>query len=223
MSVQIEESRKKELEDEFQQAYFEQIKSTLKREIENWMTIFPEGKNIFNAFNTTPFDDVKVVVLGQDPYHWYWEAHGLSFSVQKWVRVPPSLRNIYKELNDDLGVTIPNSGDLTWWARQWVFLLNASLTVRRDQANSHKDIWWQIFTNAVIKLLSDKKENLVFILRGSFAQQKEMLIDKSRHLVIKSPHPSPFSADRWFFGSKPFSKANNFLERTGQEVINWEL
>jgi uracil-DNA glycosylase len=164
-----------------------------------------------------------VVILGQDPYHWTGEAHGLCFSVQDGIRIPPSLQNIYKELQDDLGTTIPKTWNLIPRTKQGVFLLNASLTVRKDQANSHKDIWRQTFTDAVIKKLSDEKKHLVFILRGAFAQQKGILIDKSKHLVIKSPHPSPFSADRGFFGSKPFSKTNAYLREHWIPEINWQI
>jgi uracil-DNA glycosylase len=164
-----------------------------------------------------------VVILWQDPYHGTGEAHGLCFSVQDGIRIPPSLQNIYKELKDDVGTTIPKTWNLTPRTKQGVFLLNASLTVRKDQANSHKDIWRQTFTDAVIKKLSEEKENLVFILRGAFAQQKESLIDSSQHLIIKSPHPSPFSADRGFFGSKPFSKTNMRLWDHGIHGIDWQI
>ena len=223
MTVQIEESRKTVLADEFQKPYFQQIKAFLQKEKAEGKIIFPEWKNIFNAFNSTPFDQVKVVILGQDPYHGTGEAHGLCFSVQDGIRIPPSLQNIYKELQADLGIPIPTTWNLTPRTKQGVFLLNASLTVRKDQANSHKDIWRQTFTDAVIKKLSDERDSLVFILRGAFAQQKEMLIDKSRHLIIKSPHPSPFSADRGFFGSKPFSKTNVWLWEHGIEEVNRQV
>ncbi|GHW02763.1 uracil-DNA glycosylase [candidate division SR1 bacterium] len=218
-SIQIEESRKAILADEFCKQYFEDIKTFLKKEKSDGQTVFPAGKDMFNAFNKTPFAQVKVVILGQDPYHGYGEAHGLCFSVQNGVRIPPSLQNIYKELNADLGIEIPKTGNLSSRAEQGVFLLNATLTVRQDQPNSHKGIGWQIFTDAVIRNLSDKKDHLVFILRGAFAQQKESLIDSSKHLIIKSPHPSPFSAHSGFFGSKPFSRANQWLEEQGEEGI----
>ena len=221
--IQIEVSRKCILADEFQKPYFNEIKSFLKKEKTEWKIIFPEGKNIFNAFNSTPFDQVKVVILGQDPYHWTGEAHGLCFSVQDGIRIPPSLQNIYKELQDDVGTTILKTWNLTPRTQQGVFLLNASLTVRKDQANSHKDIWRHTFTDAVIKKLSDEKDNLVFILRGAFAGQKDVLIDKSKHLIIKSPHPSPFSADRGFFGSKPFSKTNVWLWEHWVDEIDWQI
>lgn len=221
--VQIEESRKNILKEEFQKPYFSQIKEFLKKEKSNGKIIFPEGKNIFNAFNSTSFDQVKVVILGQDPYHGTGEAHGLCFSVQDGIRIPPSLRNIYKELQDDVGTTIPSTGNLTPRTKQGVFLLNATLTVEKDQANSHKDIGWQTFTDAVIRNLSKEKDNLVFILRGAFAQQKAEFIDQSKHLIIKSPHPSPFSADRGFFGSKPFSKTNKYLKEHWIVEINWQI
>lgn len=211
INPQIEESRKKQLRDEFQKPYFNQIKDFLVKEKSEWKTIYPQWNLIFNAFNKTPFNKVKVVILWQDPYHWEWEAHWLCFSVQDWIKIPPSLRNIYKEMESDLWITPHYSWNLTKRTQQWVFLLNTTLTVRKDSPNSHKDIWRQIFTNEVIKILSEKKENLVFILRGSFAQQKKNLIDTNKHMVICSAHPSPFSADRWFFGSKPFSKTNNYL------------
>ncbi|MDD2537639.1 MAG: uracil-DNA glycosylase [Candidatus Absconditabacteria bacterium] len=223
INVQIEESREQALTEEFQKPYFSQIKQFLQQEKAEGKTIFPAGTNIFNAFNTTPFDQVKVVILGQDPYHGTGEAHGLSFSVLEGIRIPPSLKNIYKELHDDLGLAIPTTGNLTPRAKQGVFLLNASLTVRKDNPNSHKDIGRHIFTDAVIKKLSEKKDHLVFILRGAFAQQKTDLIDKSKHMIIRSPHPSPFSADRGFFGSKPFSKTNDYLKQHGISGIDWRI
>jgi uracil-DNA glycosylase len=195
----------------------------LQKEKAEWKIIYPAWNQIFNAFNKTPFDKVKVVIIWQDPYHWEWEAHWLCFSVQDWITIPPSLRNIYKEMKSDLWLTPPLSGNLTKWTQEWVFLLNASLTVRKDTPNSHKDIWRQIFTDAVIKVLSEKKEHLVFILWWAFAQQKKNLIDENKHYIICSAHPSPFSADRWFFGSKPFSKTNKYLEENGISLINWSL
>ena len=220
---QIEDSWKKILRDEFQKPYFSEIKKFLQKEKAEWKIIYPAGNMIFNAFDKTPFDKVKVVIIWQDPYHGQWEAHWLCFSVQDGVTIPPSLRNIYKEMNSDLWLTPPKSGNLTKWTQEWIFLLNATLTVRKDSPNSHKDIGWQTFTDAVIKTLSDKKEHLVFILWWAFAQQKKSLIDESKHLVICSAHPSPFSADRWFFGSKPFSKTNKYLEENGITPINWNL
>ena len=223
MTVDIEESRKNILNDEFSKPYFPKIKEFLQWEINAWYTIYPKGKDIFNAFNLTPFDQVKVVILWQDPYHGEGEAHGLSFSVPAWIRIPPSLRNIFKELKSDLNIDPPESGNLEKWAKQWVLLLNAGLTVRKDTPNSHKDAWWHIFTDAVIKKLSDEKEGLVFILWWAFAQQKEALIDKDKHFIIKSAHPSPFSADRGFFWSRPFSTCNEMLESIWREPIDWDL
>ena len=223
INPQIESNWKEILRDEFQKPYFSEIKNFLQKEKAEWKTIYPAWNQIFNAFDKTPFDKVKVVIIWQDPYHGQWEAHWLCFSVQDWVTIPPSLRNIYKEMYSDLWLTPPKSGNLTKWTQQWVFLLNATLTVRKDTPNSHKDIGWQTFTDAVIKILSEKKEHLVFILRGAFAQQKKSLIDASKHLIICSAHPSPFSADRGFFGSKPFSKTNKYLEENGINPINWDL
>lgn len=219
----IESSRKKELWDEFQKPYFLGIKNFLEREKSEWKIIYPLWSQIFNAFDKTPFNKVKVVIIWQDPYHWEWEAHWLCFSVQDWIKIPPSLRNIYKEMNSDLWLNPPKSGNLTKWAQEWVFLLNATLTVKKDTPNSHKDIGWQIFTDAVIKILSEKKDHLVFILWGAFAQQKRSLIDENKHLIISSSHPSPFSADRGFFGSKPFSKTNKYLEENWIRPINRDL
>ena len=220
---QIESSWKNILREEFQKTYFNEIKNFLKKEKAEWKIIYPAGNMIFNAFDKTPFDKVKVVIIWQDPYHWEWEAHWLCFSVQDGVTIPPSLRNIYKEMYSDLWLIPPKSGNLTKWTQEGVFLLNATLTVRKDTPNSHKDIGWQTFTDAVIRILSDKKEHLVFILRWAFAQQKKNLIDESKHYVICSAHPSPFSADRWFFGSKPFSKTNKYLEENWIVPINWDL
>ncbi len=184
---------------------------------------FPKYDDIFNALKLTPYKDVKVVILGQDPYHGVGEAHGLSFSVQKGVKLPPSLQNIYKELYDDLGIKIDNTGDLTPWAKEGVLLLNSVLTVEKDKPASHKDIGWEILTDYIIKLLNLKKEPVVFILWGSFARSKKVFITNPKHLVIESTHPSPFSARNGFFGSKPFSKTNNFLKKNGIKEINFKL
>ncbi len=219
-SVKIEESWKKVLKDEFEQPYFQGIASFLKKAKADGKTIYPPGSLIFNAFNTTPFEDVKVVILGQDPYHRPGEAMGLSFSVPKGVRTPPSLKNIYKELNDDLGVPIPNHGDLTNWAEQGVFLLNAMLTVERSKAGSHQKIGWQNFTDAVIRKLSEEREGLVFMLWGNFAKRKKELIDENRHLVLEAAHPSPLAGGA-YFGSRHFSQANAYLEEHGKEGIDW--
>ncbi len=222
-TVQIHDSRKSVLADEFAKPYFAQIKEFLVKEKEQWHIIYPKWSDIFNAFNLTLFDKVRVVILGQDPYHGEWEAHGLCFSVQDWVRQPPSLKNIFKELQDDVWITPPVSWNLTKRAEQWVFLLNASLTVRKDQPNSHKDIGRHDFTDAVIKAISDKKEWMIFLLRWAFAQKKKELIDTSRHIVLEAPHPSPFSVHKWFFGCKHFSKVNEILKSKWQQEINRDL
>lgn len=222
-TIIIENSRKQVLKEEFEKPYFSAIKETLKKEISSGYTIYPQGKQIFNAFNLTPFDEVKVVILGQDPYHWEGEAHGLSFSVPEGIRIPPSLRNIFKELKTDLDINPPLNWNLEKRAKQGVLLLNTSLTVRKDSPNSHKDIGWQLFTDAIIKNLSDKKEGIIFILRGAFAQQKASFIDTDKHFILKSAHPSPFSADRGFFWSKPFSKCNEILECIGKTPIKRDL
>ncbi|MFN0275115.1 MAG: uracil-DNA glycosylase [Chitinophagales bacterium] len=223
-SVQIEESWKEILKEEFSKAYFQTIKYFLKSEKEKGKIIYPPGGLIFNAYNLTPFEKVKVVILGQDPYHGAGQAHGLCFSVQHGIKPPPSLVNIYKELKTDIiGFEIPTHGFLESWAKQGVFLLNAMLSVEKDKPASHKEIGWQHFTDATIQVLSDKREKLVFILWGSFAQQKAFLIDSSKHLILKAPHPSPFSADRGFFGCKHFSKTNIYLRKNHIEEINWNL
>jgi uracil-DNA glycosylase len=185
--------------------------------------VFPKNKDIFNCFLLTPFSKIKVVILGQDPYHGENQAHGLSFSVNKGVSLPPSLINIFKELNDDLGFSISSNGDLSKWAKQGVLLLNSVLSVRKGEANSHSNYGWEIFTNEVIKVINDKKENIIFILWGAYAQKKAKFIDNKKHFVIKSPHPSPLSSYRGFFGSKPFSKTNSFLMSKNINIIDWEL
>ncbi len=186
-------------------------------------TIYPLKENIFNALKLTPYENVKVVIVGQDPYHGEGEAHGLSFSVQKGIKLPPSLQNIYKEIYDDLGIEEPNCGDLTKWAEEGVLLLNSSLTVVKDQPNSHQKLGWNRLTDYIIKLLNEKEEPVVFILWGNFAKSKAVFITNPKHLVLTSPHPSPFSARYGFFGSHPFSKTNQFLEKNGLEPINWQL
>lgn len=223
MEVAIEQSWKKELQEEFQKPYFETLAEHLKTEKQAGKTIYPAGKNIFNAFNTTPFDQVKVLLLGQDPYHGPGQAHGLCFSVQKGVPPPPSLVNIYKELHADLGIPIPKSGDLTHWAQQGVFMLNASLTVRAGEPMSHAKIGWATFTDAVIRKVSEHKQHVVFILWGRFAQEKASLIDASKHFIIKSAHPSPLSAHNGFFGSRPFSKTNEYLVAHGIDPVDWKI
>lgn len=186
-------------------------------------TIYPERDNLFNALKLTPFKDVKVVIMGQDPYHGEGEAHGLSFSVQEGIKLPPSLKNIYKEIYDDLGIVEPNCGDLSKWAKRGVLLLNSSLTVVKDSPNSHKDLGWYRFTDYVIKVLNTKEEPVVFILWGNFAKTKKVFITNPKHLVITSAHPSPFSARNGFFGSKPFSKTNDFLIKNNISPIEWDL
>ena len=218
----IEENWKKVLFDEFQKPYFEALKAFLVEEKKSQI-IYPKSSNIFAAFDNTPFDNVKVVILGQDPYHGENQAHGLSFSVQDGVPHPPSLQNIFKELRDDMGCAIPKSGNLSAWAKQGVFLLNTVLTVRASEANSHRNQGWENFTDAVIKLLSAHKEHLVFILWGAPAGAKASLIDEQKHLILKAPHPSPLSSYRGFFGSKPFSKSNEFLTCKGIKPISWSL
>lgn len=186
-------------------------------------TIFPPKDYVFNALKLTPYNNVKVVIVGQDPYHGVGEAHGLSFSVQKGIKIPPSLQNIYKELNDDLKIPPKDNGDLTNWAKEGVLLLNAVLTVEKDKAASHRNLGWELFTDYIIKLVNAKDTPVVFILWGNFAKEKKKLITNSKHLVLTSPHPSPFSAYSGFFGSRPFSKTNEFLVKTGQKPIDWSL
>ena len=218
----IENSWKQELSEEFQQEYFFNLKNFLVEEKKKYL-IFPPGSEIFAAFNYTPFQNVKAVILGQDPYHGQGQANGLCFSVRSGIPKPPSLQNIFKELNSDLGFSIPSSGNLERWARQGVLLLNATLTVRCGNAGSHQNKGWENFTDAVIRTLSGKKNNLVFILWGNYAQAKQSLIDPFRHLIITSAHPSPFSVDRGFFGSKPFSRANAYLRENNIPEIDWNL
>ena len=221
-TFQISDSWKKYLSSEFELSYFKQLATFVKLEQNNG-TIYPADNNIFNAFNYTAFDNIKVIVLGQDPYHGEGQAHGLAFSVQDGVPFPPSLRNIFQEYSSDLGYPIPSSGNLTKWAQEGVFLLNTLLTVRANEAHSHKDKGWERFTDAVIKLISERKEHLVFILWGKPAQQKAKLIDESKHFVLKAPHPSPLSSYRGFFGSRPFSKTNEYLKKQGIIEIDWKL
>lgn len=223
MDVKIEPSWKEILKDEFSQPYFEQIALHLKTERLQQKTIYPPGSLIFNAFNTTPFDKVKVVILGQDPYHGPGQAHGLCFSVQAGVPAPPSLVNIFKELHSDIGVRIPGHGNLTHWAEQGVFLLNASLSVRAGEPMSHAKIGWAGFTDAVIRQISARKKHIVFLLWGKFAQDKRVLIDEQRHLILKAAHPSPLSAHAGFFGCRHFSKTNEYLVSQGIEPIDWSL
>lgn len=223
MDVKIEPTWKELLKDEFGKPYFEQIALHLKTEKSQKKTIYPPGQFIFNAFNTTPIDQVKVVILGQDPYHGPGQAHGLCFSVQKGVPPPPSLVNIFKELREDIGITIPNHGDLTHWAQQGVFLLNASLTVRASEPMSHAKIGWATFTDTVIRKISDHQPHVVFLLWGKFAQEKKTLIDENKHLILRAAHPSPLSANAGFFGCKHFSKANAYLVSKGIDPVDWQV
>jgi uracil-DNA glycosylase len=223
MEVQIHEEWKTALQAEFSKTYFQQIVLHLKTERAGNKVIFPPGSLIFNAFNSTPFSQVKVVILGQDPYHGPGQAMGLSFSVPRGVSVPPSLNNIYKEIKSDLGLQMPNHGDLSGWAKQGVLLLNAALTVRANEPNSHAQIGWHHFTDAVIRLLSAERAGLVFLLWGRFAQDKQTLIDETRHAVLKAAHPSPFSAEKGFFGCRHFSKTNHLLMKAGIDPVDWKL
>lgn len=223
MDVKIEPRWKELLKDEFSKPYFQQIVLHLKTERAQGKMIYPPGPFIFNAFDTTPIDNVKVVILGQDPYHGPGQAHGLCFSVQNGVPPPPSLVNIFKELHDDIGITIPNHGNLTHWAQQGVFLLNASLTVRAGEPMSHAKIGWATFTDTVIKKISEQKQHVVFLLWGKFAQDKKILIDETKHLVLKAAHPSPLSAHNGFMGCKHFSKTNAWLMSKGIDPVDWQL
>jgi len=223
VSPQIEESWKVVLADEFRKPYFSEIKQFLLEEKQRGNTVYPPGKLIFNAFDQTPFEEVKIVILGQDPYHGPRQAHGLCFSVPDGVRQPPSLQNIFKELHNDTGVPVPETGNLIQWAKQGVFLLNAILTVRAGQAASHHNIGWERFTDKVIQSLSDYRTGIIFILWGRYAQQKEQLIDSQNHYVLKAAHPSPFSANNGFFGCRHFSKANEILTHEGFNPIDWHI
>lgn len=224
MEVTLEQSWKDLLKDEFDKSYFQSLVSFVKKEYSS-QRVFPHPKAIFRALDTTPVEQVKVVILGQDPYHKVkgYNADGLSFSVKAGDTIPPSLRNIFKELESDLGYKPPENGDLSEWAKQGVLLLNATLTVRAASPGSHQGKGWEEFTDSVIKKLSDERKNLVFILWGSYARKKGSVIDSSKHAIIQSPHPSPFSADRGFFGSKPFSKANEYLQNHSISPVNWKL
>jgi uracil-DNA glycosylase len=210
------------MEKEFQKDYYLKLRQFLKQEYSTY-TIYPDMYDIFNALHYTSYENTKVVILGQDPYHGPNQAHGLSFSVKPEVSIPPSLKNIYKELQDDLDIPTPDHGSLVNWAKQGVLLLNTVLTVRKKEPNSHKGKGWEHFTNEVIKQVNRKTDPVVFILWGRHAQSKEELITAKHHLIIKSPHPSPFSANRGFFGSRPFSRANKFLEAAGRKPIDWQV
>lgn len=220
MDVQIEKSWKAILQNEFSKDYFRTIVNHIKADLSSGIKVFPEGKFIFNAFNLTPFDQIKVVIIGQDPYHGIGQAHGLSFSVPNNVKTPPSLINIYKEIVADIGEVKYSTGNLEEWAKQGVFLLNSILTVRAGQPTSHSKIGWDIFTDSVIKIISENRDNVVFMLWGNFAKSKRELIDSSRHLILEAAHPSPLARGA-FFGCKHFSKSNEFLLSKGIEQIVW--
>lgn len=220
MEVKIDGSWKEVLSSEFNKEYFKSLTDFVKNEYST-KTVFPPGKNIFEAFNLCSFSNTKIVILGQDPYHTPGVANGLAFSSNSGQRIPPSLLNIFKELKSDLGKEIPDSPDLTAWAKEGVLLLNATLTVEKGKAGSHQGRGWEEFTDNVIKMISAKKDNIVFILWGAYAQAKESLVDTSKHFIIKSAHPSPFSAHRGFFGSRPFSRANNYLLEHGITPVRW--
>ena len=220
MNIKLDDSWKQHLQPEFEKEYFKQLVEFVKNEYAT-ATVFPPGPFIFKALNECPFENVKVLILGQDPYHTPGVANGLAFSANPDKKIPPSLQNIYKELKSDLGTEPPTNPDLTKWAQQGVLLLNATLTVRKGEAGSHQGKGWEHFTDAVIKTVSDQKEHVVFILWGAFAQKKEGLIDSSKHFIIKSPHPSPFSAHTGFLGSKPFSKTNEYLQSNRLSEILW--
>lgn len=222
MSIEIEPSWKKVLQNEFEAHYFAQLKDFLIAERKLYK-VFPKGSLIFNAFNATAFHNVRVVIIGQDPYHGIGQANGLCFSVAPECKIPPSLQNIFKELRDDLGLPIPNNGDLESWAKQGVLLLNATLTVRENQAGSHQGKGWEVFTDAVIRALSEQREGIVFLLWGKFAQGKLPLIDTHKHFILQAAHPSPFSAYNGFFGCKHFSKTNAILTQNNLQPINWKL
>jgi uracil-DNA glycosylase len=223
IAPKIEPSWLEVLQDEFEKPYFAEIKQYLLHEKQAGKIVYPPGSLIFNAFNLTPFNKVKVVILGQDPYHGHGQAHGLCFSVPEGITPPPSLVNIFKEIKDDLGIQPPQHGNLEHWAKQGVLLLNAFLTVRANEPASHSKIGWEHFTNAVIKKLSEEKDGLIFLLWGKFAQNKENLIDPFKHHILKAAHPSPFSVHSGFYGCKHFSKTNNILENKGKQIIDWSL
>lgn len=221
--IAIDDSWKEALQEEFTKTYFQEIRGFLKQAKADGKQIFPPGPEIFNAFNTTPYHKVKVVIIGQDPYHGPGQAHGLSFSVKKGVNPPPSLKNIYKELHEDVGFQFPGHGDLSHWAEQGVLMLNAILTVEARNAASHRNIGWEHFTDAAIRKISEEKEGVVFLLWGKFAQAKAELIDQQKHHVLMAPHPSPYSASSGFFGCRHFSKANELLQQQGKNPIDWQL
>ena len=220
---EIEASWKEKMHEEFLKPYFSGLKNYLLEEKNKGVIVFPPGKQIFSAFNHTPFDKVKVVIVGQDPYHGKGQANGLCFSVSTGIKPPPSLVNIFKELNDDLGIPVPSQGNLEQWADRGVLLLNASLTVRANQPNSHQGKGWENFTDAAIRKLSDEREGIIFMLWGKFAQAKNVLIDAAKHHILKTSHPSPYSVSYGFSGCKHFSKANELLLQQGKETVDWSL
>ena len=222
MSVNIGNDWDIILADQWDRVYYQNLRKKLITEYRNY-TVYPDMYDIFNSLKSVAYEDVKVVILGQDPYHGPGQAHGYAFSVQKGIKTPPSLQNIYKEMHDDIGTYIPNNGYLIKWANQGVLLLNTSLTVRAHQANSHQKIGWEILTDNIIKKLNEREKPVVFILWGRNAQSKERFITNPNHYIIKSTHPSPLSAHRGFFGSRPFSKTNDFLKASGQETIDWQI
>jgi len=220
--IQLSESWLKHIWWEFEKDYMKEIQSFLAGEIQSWKSIYPHAKDIYNAFNYTSFDDVHVVILGQDPYHGPWQAQGLSFSVPNWVKVPPSLKNIYKEIEDEFGIKKDfSNGNLQSWAEQWVLLLNSVLTVENSKPASHSKIWWQKFTDTVIQTISNKKKWVVFLLWWAFAVWKQELIDDDAHLILTSPHPSPFSVYKWFYWNMHFLKCNEYLQENWKKEIVW--
>lgn len=221
--IKLIDSWKTRLAPEFEKPYMKTLREFLAKELEKGKNIFPRGENYFAALNAVPFEKVRVVIVGQDPYHGPGQAHGLSFSVPEGIRFPPSLQNIFKELNKDLGLAIPSSGNLSVWAQQGVLLLNSVLTVESGKPNSHQGKGWEQFTDKVIHLLAEEREHLVFVLWGSYAQKKGSFINRKKHLVIESPHPSPLSSHRGFFGSKPFSRINHYLKAHHISEIDWSL
>lgn len=221
--VKLRSSWKEKIGGEFEKEYMQNLRKFLIQEKQAGKIIYPEGNDIFSSMNLTSFDDVKVVIIGQDPYHGPGQAHGLCFSVKPGVKIPPSLQNIYKEINEDLGIPISNNGCLKSWAEQGVLLLNSVLTVEKNKAGSHQGKGWERFTDAIIEKLNSEHTGLVFLLWGSYAQKKGRIIDQKRHLVLQSVHPSPLSAHRGFFGKHHFSKANAYLERQGKTAVNWEV
>lgn len=219
--IKLEKSWKEALSTEFEKPYFLTLSQFIKNEVLSWKTIYPHPRNIFAALDTTPFENVKVIILGQDPYHGPGQAHGLSFSVLEWVRNPPSLINIFKEIQGDLGTPTPKNGNLTRWAEQGVLLLNTTLTVRAGEPMSHAGKWWETFTDAIIHTLSKRRDFLIFLLWWSHAQKKKSLIDTNKHIILEAPHPSPLSAHRGFLGCKHFSRTNALLREHGLSEIQW--